>query len=692
MPGAVADVVAADVAATTAWVNREKADDAAATAATKASDQAAVDADRAELNAWSAAMNAAQASENGASQEAAAAYAANVASATAANTAWVNNATAAAEAADKGQADENRTAVLTASNALKAKDDATDAANRDASQSAIDAGKDAIDKEARDYDAAGKAKSADESKSRKDKVDALKTHTETVVNAALAALEAEAVAAKAGADKVAVAAVKDVIDKAQTAFTAAAAFGAKAVDKAVADATAKANEAIGATQKNLEARVDAARREVTRIEGLTLAQLNPQDASTVSSGTTWLQSAWSWIGRQWEGFSNSIVGQILIVAALAAVTALAIAFASPFIAAALLIGFAALTLGNIAIATYENYAVKGQSFGQALWSGIVEGSVVGTMFEAITNYDLATLTYQGNTWQERLGSSGMALAQLAAARYGVKFGKSMTGRIQKTCFAAGTPIRLETGFKPIESIRAGDRVLCRDEHDPEGAAVVREVEDAFERVSPILRLTIAGQEIRTTGEHPFYVPGRGWIMAGRLRAGDAVASLSGEPLIVDGVVDDGEVVTVYNFRVKEYHTYFVGRDDWGFAVWVHNTNGVETELNQIEATLKSGKKTLKADEKANLRARRDELRQQLESVEGTAALDVSTTPLKRIPASESQALDIAKQIERDFDKKARRAFHDVKEKGMGDRTIGELKADAQKFYTDAGREIPNWLK
>ena len=351
-------------------------------------------------------MNAAQASETGASQESAAAYATNVATTTAANTAWVNGATAAAEAADKGQADENRTAVLTASNAQKTKDDATDAANRDASQSAIDAEKEVVDEITDDYDAAGKAKSADESKSRKDKVDALKTHTETVVNAALTALESKALEAKAGADKVAAAAAKDVVDKAQNAFTAAAAIGAKGVDKAVADATTNGNKAVSAAQKNLETRVDVARREVTRIEGLTLAQLNPQDASTVSSGTTRLAGAWSWITGQLEGFANSIVGQILIVAVLAAVTALAIAFASPFIAAAMLIGFAVLTLGNIAIATYENYAVKGQSFGQALLNGIVEGSVVGTLFESIFNHDLATLTYQGNTWQERLGSGG----------------------------------------------------------------------------------------------------------------------------------------------------------------------------------------------------------------------------------------------------------------------------------------------
>ena len=30
--------------------------------------------------------------------------------------------------------------------------------------------------------------------------------------------------------------------------------------------------------------------------------------------------------------------------------------------------------------------------------------------------------------------------------------------------------------------------------------------------------------------------------------------------------------TVYNFRVQEDHTYFVGQPTWGFAVWVHNTH------------------------------------------------------------------------------------------------------------------------
>ena len=36
------------------------------------------------------------------------------------------------------------------------------------------------------------------------------------------------------------------------------------------------------------------------------------------------------------------------------------------------------------------------------------------------------------------------------------------------------------------------------------------------------------------------------------------------------LLDTGEYETVYNVRVADYHTYFVGAADWGFAVWAHN--------------------------------------------------------------------------------------------------------------------------
>jgi hypothetical protein len=61
------------------------------------------------------------------------------------------------------------------------------------------------------------------------------------------------------------------------------------------------------------------------------------------------------------------------------------------------------------------------------------------------------------------------------------------------------------------------------------------------------------------------------------------------------------------------------------------------------------------------------------------------------PASEKQARDIAKQIERDLGPDARREFHDMKEPGTGDRTAAELKQDAQDLYSQAGKSIPRWI-
>lgn len=61
------------------------------------------------------------------------------------------------------------------------------------------------------------------------------------------------------------------------------------------------------------------------------------------------------------------------------------------------------------------------------------------------------------------------------------------------------------------------------------------------------------------------------------------------------------------------------------------------------------------------------------------------------PASEATARDIAKTIERDLGKDARRDFHDAKE-GRNDRTLDQLKQDARDIYDAAGKTPPSWLK
>jgi len=142
----------------------------------------------------------------------------------------------------------------------------------------------------------------------------------------------------------------------------------------------------------------------------------------------------------------------------------------------------------------------------------------------------------------------------------------------RTCFTGDTPLLVEGGSKRADEIREGDKLLSQDEHDPDGAVEEKVVEEVFVRVSPILNLHVGGKIIRTTGEHPFYVDGRGWVPAAFLEIGDLLQSHDKKLIPVEGVADSGEVTTVYNFRIADYHTYFVGSDAWSFSVWAHNND------------------------------------------------------------------------------------------------------------------------
>jgi hypothetical protein len=170
------------------------------------------------------------------------------------------------------------------------------------------------------------------------------------------------------------------------------------------------------------------------------------------------------------------------------------------------------------------------------------------------------------------------------------FVKWLTGRF---CFAAGTPLLTPEGGKPIERFAPGDWVLARPEGDPGGAVEARRVEEVFVRTAPIMELRVGGRLIRTTAEHPFWVQGRGWVAARELRAGDVLVGHDGHEVVAEGVEETGRWATVYNLRVAEFHTYFVGAKEWGFSVWSHNANdcfGAGITPNSPRAlTLSAGK-------------------------------------------------------------------------------------------------------
>ncbi|HEV3081479.1 MAG TPA: polymorphic toxin-type HINT domain-containing protein [Gemmataceae bacterium] len=183
------------------------------------------------------------------------------------------------------------------------------------------------------------------------------------------------------------------------------------------------------------------------------------------------------------------------------------------------------------------------------------------------------------------GDYGAAALDLGAAGLDMLGAYMGTKGALSSCFAAGTPLLTPTGDKQVEQFRAGDWILTAPEEDPQAALEAKQVEEVFSSFARIWYLHVGGKLIRSTAEHPFYVPGKAWTAAKNLEEGDLLRSHDGQWLPVESVRDSGESAPVYNLRIADYHTYFVGGRQWAFSVWAHNA----CNLNNNGARSKFGK-------------------------------------------------------------------------------------------------------
>jgi len=239
--------------------------------------------------------------------------------------------------------------------------------------------------------------------------------------------------------------------------------------------------------------------------------------------------------------------------------------------------------GGIAVKAGTTGATVARSF--LIAGTVLEGGVAATRYgqavAAYVNGDVpkaagffgeATLRLLGVGLQSRMLANEIRAGRQAARSALVPGEEAVLSGTN--CFVAGTPVLTPDGFKPIEDFQQGDMVLSRSEHDPSGPLAVQMVRDTFERAALVISVRVKGRTIRTTIEHPFFVNGKGWVPAKQLGVGDELLSHDGQVSQVEFLSGVEEMVKVYNLTVEDYHTYFVGCDEWGFSVWVHNANYV----------------------------------------------------------------------------------------------------------------------
>ncbi len=136
------------------------------------------------------------------------------------------------------------------------------------------------------------------------------------------------------------------------------------------------------------------------------------------------------------------------------------------------------------------------------------------------------------------------------------------------CFVAGTLVLTASGLVAIENIKPGDMVYAADAETLE-VSTKQVLETYIRETSSLVHLTINGENIISTYNHPYYVKDKGFVSAESLWIGAELIDKNGNVVLVEQLYRENlgdESVKVYNFQVEDYHTYFVSEN----CILVHN--------------------------------------------------------------------------------------------------------------------------
>ncbi|RTE11330.1 hypothetical protein EJQ19_02610 [Paenibacillus whitsoniae] len=149
----------------------------------------------------------------------------------------------------------------------------------------------------------------------------------------------------------------------------------------------------------------------------------------------------------------------------------------------------------------------------------------------------------------------------------LKAAKKIETLIPCNCFTAGTKVLTQDGERSIEQVQLGDFVLAKNPDT--GEMAYKEVDLLFQKeITESWNITVGDELITTTDEHPFWIHNKGWVVAKDLVVGDLFETSDGSYLAIDKIEIKEQHTMVYNFRVKDFHTYYVSN----LKILTHNSD------------------------------------------------------------------------------------------------------------------------
>ena len=194
---------------------------------------------------------------------------------------------------------------------------------------------------------------------------------------------------------------------------------------------------------------------------------------------------------------------------------------------------------------------------RGIYKGRWASKILGRLAIYYTLYDV---TYNGSAWlSDKIIN---ALPYTDAQKNDPSKGQMAEAGV---CFEGGTKVYTKSGLQNIEGVNVGDVVYSFNVEKK--TVEFNKVLKTYKRnASEVFELIVDAQTIYVTGEHPFYVEGKGWMQAKDLKAGNELLTSTGKITKVQSLKPFAKNRTVYNIEVDGNHNYFVTSS----MILVHN--------------------------------------------------------------------------------------------------------------------------